>query len=148
MLRPTQTSQFLWEAGLLFNVHPKERRNLLDKWFGLIMGLRGPSHCGSDKLRIGTSVLGHLLVRLLARLNQSLFHLLRPPRFARAPCCAYSFARSLRSLTSLTLKLLMFPLGTYGFYAHVFHFYLLYFQMPQIAVLRVEGILMNNNDYY
>ena len=67
-----------------------------------------------------TWVLGHLLVRLLARSNQSLFHLLRPPRFARAPCCAYSFARSLRSLSNswcspsvLTVFMLMFSIFTY-----------------------------------
>ena len=56
-------------------------------------------HCGLEQPRLQAEVLGHSLVRSLVRSHSSLVRLLRTARFARALCCAHSFACSLTSLT-------------------------------------------------
>ena len=48
---------------------------------------RGPTHCGPEKPRIQTYVLGHSLVRSLVRLHCSLLCLLRTACFPRALIC-------------------------------------------------------------
>ena len=57
-----------------------------------------PRQSGPDQPKTQTKELGHSLVHLHVRSNRSLIRTARTARFARALCCAHSFARSLRSL--------------------------------------------------
>ena len=52
------------------------------------------SHCGPEQPRKQTVVLGHSLVHSLIRLHRSFVCLFRATCFARAICCAHSFAHS------------------------------------------------------
>ena len=52
-------------------------------------------HSDSKYLEIGMLVTGHSLIHSLVCSHRSFVRLLRTARFARALCCAHSFARSL-----------------------------------------------------
>ena len=56
------------------------------------------THYGRKQPRIQSEVLGHSLVRLLVCSHHSLVRLLWTTRFARAFCCAHSFAHFAHSL--------------------------------------------------
>ena len=84
------------------------RVNLIHFWehvffYVIASSLKPPAnyrHCTLVRMtmKLTYRVLGHSLLRLLVRLHRWLVCLLYTARFARALCCAHSFARSLTHL--------------------------------------------------
>ena len=73
----------------------------VEKWAELAnlwnkkISLATTPHYGSDKLRMRTYVLGHLLVCSLVHMHHSLNRLLQTDQITPTLCCAHLFARSL-----------------------------------------------------
>ena len=63
-------------------------------------------HSDSGDLEIGTLIMGHSLIRSLVRSHRSLVRFLRTARFARALCCAHSFAPELLGQKNIFVQFL------------------------------------------